>query len=156
MSARCTARRTWTRRSRRRRTVSQAEWYPHADREWRHLVRTLTRYGPAGWARCCAPDAGCERCRRHGRASGAGDRMAARLAGYATTTAVLGGNRVQKIREWRCYSEPSETYFEVRARVQTTREQVQAIADRFSATIEQLLAAPDITDIAWGQDVTSG
>jgi len=26
--------------------VSQAEWYPHADREWRHLVRTLTRYGP--------------------------------------------------------------------------------------------------------------
>ncbi len=82
--------------------------------------------------------------------------MAARLAGYSTTTAVLGGNRVQKIREWRCYSEPSETYFEVRARVQTTREQVQAIADRFSATIEQLLAAPDITDIAWGQDVTSG
>src|SRR5581483_7694689 len=45
-ATRCTARRTWTRRSRRRRTVSQAEWYPHADREWRHLVRTLTRYGP--------------------------------------------------------------------------------------------------------------
>jgi len=82
--------------------------------------------------------------------------MAARLAGYTTTTAVLGGTRVMKVRQWQCYSEPSETYFEVRARVTTTRSQVQGIANDFSDTIEALLAAPDYTDITWAQDVTQG
>jgi hypothetical protein len=82
--------------------------------------------------------------------------MAARVAGYTTTTAVLGGSRILKVRQWQCYSEPSETYFEVRARLATTRDQVQAIANTFSGTIEQLLAAPDITDISWAQDVSQG
>src|SRR5262245_4184057 len=82
--------------------------------------------------------------------------MAARLEGFTTTTAVIGGNRIMKVREWHCYSEPSETYFEIRARIQTTRAQVQAIANTFSGTIEQLLDAPDITDIVWSQDVTTG
>lgn len=81
--------------------------------------------------------------------------MAARLAGYTTTTAVLGGNKVMKVRQWQCYSEPSETYFEVRARMVTTRGQVQTIADGFSATIEALLAAPDYTAVSWSQDVNA-
>jgi hypothetical protein len=82
--------------------------------------------------------------------------MPARLAGYTTTTAVLGGSRVMKVRQWQCYSEPSDTYFEIRARQATTRAQVQTLADGVSDTIEQLLAAPDITDINWAQDVTQG
>lgn len=82
--------------------------------------------------------------------------MAARLAGYTTTTAVLGGSRVMKVRQWSAYSEPSDTYFEIRARTTTTQAQVQGIANGFSDTIEQLLDAPDITDISWAQDVTQG
>lgn len=80
--------------------------------------------------------------------------MAARLDGFTTTTQVVGGNRVMKVRQWYCYSEPSETYFEVRARLETTKSQVQSIANGFSDTIEQLLAAPDFTAVAWSQDVT--
>ena len=81
--------------------------------------------------------------------------MGARLAGYTTTTAVLGGNKVMKVRQWQAYSEPSETYFEVRARITTTKGQVQGIADGFSATIEALLAAPDYDAVSWSQDVNS-
>jgi hypothetical protein len=81
--------------------------------------------------------------------------MSARLAGYTTTTAVLGGNKVMKVRQWQAYSEPSDTYFEVRARQQTTQGQVQTIADGFSATIEALLAAPDYTAVSWAQDVNA-
>ena len=80
--------------------------------------------------------------------------MAARIAGFTTDTAVLGGNKVEKVRAWYLYSEPSETYFEIRAALATTRAQLQTIADKVSTTIEDLLAAPDITDIAWSQDVT--
>lgn len=82
--------------------------------------------------------------------------MAARLEGFTTTTAVFGGNRVVKVREWHCYSEPSDTYFEVRARLETARSAVQGIANGFSDTIEALLDSPDVTDIAWSQDVTAG
>jgi hypothetical protein len=82
--------------------------------------------------------------------------MAARVEGYTTTTAVLGNTRVMKVREWQIYSEPSDVYFEIRARQQTTRDQVQTIANGVSAIIEQLLDAPDITDISWAQDVTQG
>lgn len=82
--------------------------------------------------------------------------MAARISGYTTTTAVLGSSKIMKVRQWSCYSEPSETYFEVRARIETTRDQVQTIANKFSATIEALLAAPDYTDVTWSQDVTPG
>lgn len=81
--------------------------------------------------------------------------MSARLSGYTTTTAVLGGSKVMKVRQWQCYSEPSETYFEVRARVTTTRAQVQTIADGFSDTIETLLAAPDYDAVSWAQDVNA-
>lgn len=81
--------------------------------------------------------------------------MAARLDGYTTTTAVVGGNKVMKVRQWQAYSEPSETYFEVRARITTTRGQVQGIADGFSDTIEALLAAPDYTAVSWSQDVNA-
>lgn len=59
-----------------------------------------------------------------------------------------------KVRQWYCYSQPSETYFEVRARLTTTKGAVQAIANGFSDTIEALLAAPDFTAVAWSQDVT--
>lgn len=79
--------------------------------------------------------------------------MAARLAGYTTTTAVLGNQRVMKVRQWQCYSEPSETYFELRARTTTTKSQMQGIADGVSATIEQLLDAEAITAVSWAQDV---
>ena len=82
--------------------------------------------------------------------------MAARIAGFTTTTAVLGGTRVEKVRQWSIYSEPSETYFEIRAREVTTRDQVQGIADGVSATIEGLLGQGDVTDISWSQDVTPG
>ena len=61
-----------------------------------------------------------------------------------------------KVRQWQAYSEPSETYFEIRARQTTSQGQVQAIADDFSETIEALLAAPDYTDVVWSQDVTPG
>ena len=80
--------------------------------------------------------------------------MGARLAGFTETTAVLGGTKVMKVRQWAAYSQPSETYFEVRARVVTTKGQVQAIANGFSDTIEALLAAPDYTDVSWAQDVS--
>src|SRR5437879_4516446 len=79
--------------------------------------------------------------------------MAARLEGYTTTTAVLGGNRVMTVHQWHCYSQPSETYFEFRARIQTTRAEAQAIANGVSAEIEATLAQPTVTDIAWSQDV---
>ena len=79
--------------------------------------------------------------------------MAARLEGFATTTAVLGGTRVMKVRVWSAYSQPSEVYFEVRARPTTTKADVQKIANGFSSTIEQLLAAPDYTAVSWAQDV---
>src|SRR4249920_663179 len=82
--------------------------------------------------------------------------MSARLAGYTTTTAVLGGSKVMKVRQWQAYSQPSDTYFEVRARQQTTKAQVQDIANTFSDTIEALLNAPDYTDVTWSQDVTPG
>lgn len=82
--------------------------------------------------------------------------MSARLEGFATTTAVLGGNKIMKVRDWSCYSDPSNTYFQVRARIETTRPEVQVIADGFSGTIEALLAAPDYTDVVWSQDVTPG
>lgn len=80
--------------------------------------------------------------------------MAARLEGFTTTSQVVGGNRVMKVRQWFCYSQPSETYFEVRARPETSRSAVQGIANGFSDTIEALLAAPDYTDVSWSQDVT--
>jgi hypothetical protein len=80
--------------------------------------------------------------------------VSARLEGFTTTTAVTGGNHVMKVREWHCYSEPSETYFEVRGRITTTQAQIQGIADGISATIEQLLTGADITDVSWSQDVT--
>ena len=79
--------------------------------------------------------------------------MAARLEGYTTTTAVLGGNRVMTVHQLHCYSQPSETYFEFRARIQTTRAEAQAIANGVSAEIEATLAQPTVTDIAWSQDV---
>lgn len=79
--------------------------------------------------------------------------MAARLDGFTTTTAALGGSRVMRVRVWSCYSQPSEVYFEVRARPVTTRQQVQGIANGFSDTIEALLAAPDFTAVSWAQDV---
>jgi hypothetical protein len=82
--------------------------------------------------------------------------VAARLAGFTTTTAVLGGTKVMKVRQWQAYSEPSDTYFEIRARLETTRDQVQTIANGFSGTIEALLAAPDYTDVSWSQDVSPG
>lgn len=82
--------------------------------------------------------------------------MAARLAGYTTTTAVLGGNKVMKVRQWQAYSQPSDVYFEIRARIETTRSQVQTIANGFSDTIEALIAAPDYTDVSWSQDVSPG
>jgi len=81
--------------------------------------------------------------------------MAARLAGYTTTTAVLGNQRVMKVRQWQCYSQPSDTYFEVRARTTTTKSQVQGIADGISDTIEQLLGAEAITAVSWAQDVNA-
>lgn len=81
--------------------------------------------------------------------------MAARLEGYTATTAVLGGNRTQKVHEWHVFSEPSETYFEFRARTNVTAAQAQAIADGVSAEIEDTLNLPGITDIAWSQDVTA-
>jgi hypothetical protein len=81
--------------------------------------------------------------------------MPARMAGYTTTTAVLGGTKVMKVRQWQAYSEPSEVYFEIRARQRTTPAQVQAIADGFSDTIEALLAAPDYTAVSWAQDVNA-
>ena len=80
--------------------------------------------------------------------------MAARLEGYITTTAVLGGNEVMKVHQWHCFSQPSETYFEFRARTTTTRAQAQAIANGVSAEIEATLQLPTVTDIAWSQDVT--
>jgi hypothetical protein len=80
--------------------------------------------------------------------------MSARLAGFTETTAVLGGAKVMKVRQWAAYSQPSDTYFEVRARVTTTKGQVQGIANGFSDTIEALLAAPDYTDVSWAQDVS--
>lgn len=80
--------------------------------------------------------------------------MAARLEGFTTTSQVVGGNRVMKVRQWYCYSQPSEVYFEVRARPTTSKGAVQGIADGFSDTIEALIAAPDYTDVAWSQDVT--
>lgn len=82
--------------------------------------------------------------------------MPARVGGYTTTTAVLGNTRVLKIREWQLYSEPSDTYFEIRARQATTRDQIQAIANGVSDVIETLLDSPDVTDIHWSQDVTQG
>jgi len=81
--------------------------------------------------------------------------VAARLDGYVTTTAVLGGNKVMKVRQWQAYSQPSDTYFEVRARVETTKSQVQSIANGFSDTIEALLAAPDYDAVSWAQDVNA-
>jgi hypothetical protein len=81
--------------------------------------------------------------------------VAARLAGYTTTTAVLGNQKVMKVRQWQCYSQPSETYFEVRARVETTKGQVQGIADGLSDTIEALLGATAITAVSWAQDVNA-
>ena len=80
--------------------------------------------------------------------------MAARLAGYTTTTAVLGGNRTMKVHQWHAYSEPSETYFEFTARTNVTTSQAQGLADTTSDHIEQVLAAVDVTDVAWSQDVT--
>jgi len=72
-----------------------------------------------------------------------------------TTTAVLGGNKVMKVRQWQAYSQPSDTYFEVRARVQTTKAQVQSIANGFSDTIERLLEMGDYEAISWSQDVNA-
>ncbi|HVE35369.1 MAG TPA: hypothetical protein VNC18_17520 [Gemmatimonadaceae bacterium] len=82
--------------------------------------------------------------------------MAARLAGFTETTAVLGGTKVQKVRQWQAFSQPSETYFEIRARVVTTRAQVQTIANTFSEQIERILSTPGYTDVVWSQDVTPG
>lgn len=82
--------------------------------------------------------------------------MPATVDGFSTTTAVLGGSKVMKVRDWQCYSEPSNTYFQIRARVQTTQQQVEVIADGFSATIEELFAQGDVTDVVWSQDVTPG
>lgn len=81
--------------------------------------------------------------------------MAARLAGFTTTTAVLGGSKIMKVRQWQCYSQPSDVYFEVRARITTTKGAVQGIANGFSDTIEALLAAPDYTAVSWSQDVNA-
>ena len=80
--------------------------------------------------------------------------MAARLDGYTTQTAVLGGTNVMKVHQWRCYSEPSNTYFEFAARVATTRAEAQTIADGVSAIIEAVLGFAEVTDVAWSQDVT--
>lgn len=80
--------------------------------------------------------------------------MAARLDGYATQTAVLGGTHVMKVHQWRCYSEPSDTYFEFTARVTTTHAQAQGLADTTSDHIETVLGFTEVTDIAWSQDVT--
>ena len=80
--------------------------------------------------------------------------MAARLDGYTTQTAVLGGTNVMKVHQWRVYSEPSNTYFEFAARVATTRAEAQTIADGVSAIIEAVLGFAEVTDVAWSQDVT--
>lgn len=80
--------------------------------------------------------------------------MAARLEGYTTETAVLGGNQTMKVHAWRCYSEPSETYFEFRARTNVTHAEAQAIADGVSEKIEAVLGFSEVTDVAWSQDVT--
>lgn len=79
--------------------------------------------------------------------------MSARLAGYTTTTAVLGGNKTMKVRQWQAYSQPSETYFEIRARVTTSRGAVQSIANGFSDTIEALLSSGAYSAVSWSQDV---
>lgn len=81
--------------------------------------------------------------------------MAARLEGFTTTTAVLGGGRVMRVRVWSAYSQPSEVYFEVRARPTTSKGAVQSIANGFSDTIEALLAAPEYTAVSWAQDVNA-
>jgi hypothetical protein len=81
--------------------------------------------------------------------------VAARVQGYTTTTAVFGGTKVVKIREWSCYSQPSDIYFEVRARLTTTRAQVQQIANGISDTIEKLLGAVAVTGVSWSQDVNA-
>lgn len=82
--------------------------------------------------------------------------MAATDLGYTQTTAVLGGNRTMKVNQWRAYSQPSSTYFEFTARTTTTREQAQGIADGVADVIESVLAAVDVTDVIWSQDVTPG
>ena len=80
--------------------------------------------------------------------------MAARLEGYTTETAVLGGNAVMKVHAWRCYSEPSNTYFEFRARTNVTTGEAQSIADGVSDIVEAVLGFTEVTDVAWSQDVT--
>src|SRR5437899_4278148 len=81
--------------------------------------------------------------------------MAARLEGYTRTSMVLGGSRVILVNQWHCYAEPSETYFEFRARTTTTRAEAQTIANGVAAEIEATLAQATVTDIAWSQDVTA-
>ena len=80
--------------------------------------------------------------------------MAARLDGYTTQTAVLGGTNIMKVHQWRCYSEPSQTYFEFAARTSTTRTQAQTIADGVADVIEAVLGFDEVTDVSWSQDVT--
>ena len=77
--------------------------------------------------------------------------MAARLEGYITTTAVLGGNEVMKVHQWHCFSQPSETYFEFRARTTTTRAgkagraQASRIAWRFEPRPEARTPTASVT-----------
>lgn len=82
--------------------------------------------------------------------------MAAVSQGFTDTTAVLSNTKVQKVRVWSFTSQPSDVYFEVRARVTTAKSAVQSIANGISDTIEALMAAPDYTDVVWAQDVTPG
>lgn len=83
--------------------------------------------------------------------------MGYRIEGRTQTVEVRGGTTVVKVREFHCYSTPSETYFQFR------RDQTQPCyaapgpcAKNFSDRIEAVLGNPNVTDVVYSQNVTAG
>lgn len=69
---------------------------------------------------------------------------------------LLGGTQLQRIVEVGCISHPSQTFFQFRLPLRGyTRAAGAAYAGGFSLLIEELVLDPDVTGVAYVQDVNA-
>jgi hypothetical protein len=79
-----------------------------------------------------------------------------RAAGSSVTVEVRGGSRVVKVREYRTYATPSQTFFQFRRDVKPALSlaTINSVREQLSDRIEQVLALDDVVDVDYFQDTT--
>lgn len=77
--------------------------------------------------------------------------------GYSQTQEVQGGNKLVKVREYRRFSLPSETYYQFRRpQGKWDKATIDSVSQQFADRIEGVIAISEVTDVVYSQDTTPG